>query len=117
MGAPTGPDQTSSGHLVAERYRLDRPVGRGGMGTVWLAHDVMLDRPVAVKEVTHPTAVSPEERALLEQRTMREARTAARLTSPRTTTVHDVVAEGGRPWIVMEYVESRTLAEQLDVSG
>jgi serine/threonine protein kinase len=87
------------------------------MGTVWLAHDQVLDRPVAVKEVAYPTAVSPDERALLAERTMREARAAARLSSPRTTTVHDVVDEGDRPWIVMEYVESRTLGEVLKTSG
>jgi serine/threonine protein kinase len=87
------------------------------MGTVWLAHDEVLARPVAVKEVTYPTVVSDEERELLEQRTMREARAAARLTSPRTTTVHDVVDEDGRPWIVMEYVESRTLGELMAERG
>ncbi len=109
-----GPGQN---RVVAGRYALDRPVGRGGMGTVWLAHDRVLDRPVAVKEVTYPDVVSEDERSLLEGRTMREARAAARLSSPRTTTVHDVVAEDGRPWIVMEYVESRTLADVLATSG
>lgn len=103
--------------VVAGRYELTRPVGRGGMGTVWLAHDAVLDRPVAVKEVAYPPVVTDEERVVLEERTMREARAAARLTSPHTTTVHDVVDEGGRPWIVMEYVESRTLREVLDTSG
>src|SRR3954469_22654759 len=102
---------------VAGRYLLDRPVGRGGMGTVWLAHDQVLDRPVAVKEVTYPGVVSEDERSLLEERTMREARGAARLPSPRTTTVHDVVAEDGRPWIVMEYIESQTLNDVLATSG
>src|SRR4051812_18049024 len=102
---------------VAGRYLLDRPLGRGGMGTVWLAHDQVLDRPVAVKEVSYPSVVSDEERRLLEERTMREARAAAKLSSPRTTTVHDVVAEQGRPWIVMEYVESRTLADVLSETG
>jgi serine/threonine protein kinase len=109
--------EPEDGRLVAGRYRLGRPVGRGGMGTVWLAHDQVLDRWVAIKEVTYPGVVSSDERALLEERTLREARAAARLSSPRTTTVHDVVAEGGRPWIVMEYVESRTLAEVMAASG
>src|SRR3954451_5663028 len=105
------------GRLISGRYQLGRPIGRGGMGTVWLAHDRVLDRPVAVKEVTYPGVVSNDERALLEERTMREARAAARLSSPRTTTVHDVVAEDGRPWIVMEYIESRTLNDVLATSG
>ncbi len=87
------------------------------MGTVWLAHDSKLDRPVAIKEVSYPEAVSEAERQLLEQRTMREARSAARLSSPRTTTVHDVVEEAGRPWIVMEYVESRTLGQLVSEHG
>ena len=114
---PPQPDSTADQRCVAGRYVLDRPLGRGGMGTVWLAHDQVLDRLVAVKEVAYPTVVSEEERVLLEERTMREARAAARLSSPRTTTVHDVVDEGGRPWIVMEYIESHTLGEVLKSSG
>jgi serine/threonine protein kinase len=117
MVGSSGPGSATPMRVVAGRYQLNRPIGRGGMGTVWLAHDEVLDRPVAVKEVAYPPVVSEEERAVLEERTMREARAAARLTSPRTTTVHDVVTEDGRPWIVMEYVESQTLRERLDASG
>jgi serine/threonine protein kinase len=114
---PEHPQAADEQRTVAGRYLLERPVGRGGMGTVWLAYDRKLDRRVAIKEVRYPEAVSEEERQLLEQRTLREARSAARFSSPRTTTVHDVVDEGGRPWIVMEYVESRTLGELVSAHG
>lgn len=81
------------------------------MGSVWLASDAILDRDVAVKEVTFPVSLSDEERQSLRERTLREARAAARFQHPRVTTVHDVVEEDGRPWIVMEHVPSRSLSE------
>jgi len=71
------------------------------MGTVWRASDTLLRRDVAVKEVVCPPGMAASDRESMYERTMREARAAARLSSPRTTTVHDVVAEDGRPWIVM----------------
>jgi len=86
------------------------------MGTVWLATDGVLHRQVAVKEVTFP-AVAPEERRLLRERTLREARAAARFQHPRVITVHDVVEEDGKPWIVMEHVPSRTLAQVIRDQG
>lgn len=98
------------GRLLADRYRLLSQLGRGGMGTVWLATDAVLGRQVAIKEVTF-AAAAPEERRLLRERTLREARAAARFEHPRVTTVHDVVETDGMPWIVMEYVPSRTLTQ------
>lgn len=83
--------------VVAGRYRLLRNLGRGGMGTVWQAHDTLLVRDVAIKEVG--LASDPDVR-----RTLREARAAATLRHPCIVTVHDVVTEQGRPWIVMELV-------------
>ena len=76
--------------LVAGRYRLRSELGRGGMGVVWLAEDTTLHRDVAVKEITYAPDVSAEERAVLHERTLREARAAARLDHPSVTTVHDV---------------------------
>ncbi|WP_119728773.1 serine/threonine-protein kinase [Thermomonospora amylolytica] len=106
--------QAQQGHLLGNRYRLDRVVGRGGMGTVWQAYDTMLDREVAVKEVLLPPGLSPDERDVLYERTFREARASARLNHPSVVTVHDVVNEGGRPWLVMEFVRARSLQDMID---
>ena len=113
MSADTGP-QT---RVVAGRYALGEVLGRGGMGTVWLATDRVLERQVAVKEVTFPMHVTEEERAVLRERTMREARAAARLDHPHVTTVYDVVEEDGKPWLVMKHVPARSLQEIIEERG
>ncbi|MDL4775921.1 serine/threonine-protein kinase [Actinomadura xylanilytica] len=100
--------------LLANRYRLDEVVGRGGMGTVWRAYDVMLDREVAVKEVVLPPGLTVSERDVLYERTFREARASARLSHPGVVVVHDVVEESDRPWIVMELVLARSLQDLLE---
>ncbi|OIV36434.1 hypothetical protein BIV57_16360 [Mangrovactinospora gilvigrisea] len=103
--------------VLAGRYRLEGRLGQGGMGTVWRAVDLLLDRSVAVKEVLVDAGSGHAERAERRERVLREARTAARLTHPRIVVVHDVVEEDGRPWIVMELVEGRSLAEALHEEG
>ncbi|WP_433534678.1 protein kinase domain-containing protein [Micromonospora sp. CA-249363] len=103
--------------LIAGRYRLLDLVGRGGMGRVWRARDEMLHREVAVKEVVPPNWLADNERAELRSRTLREARTAARLNHPAVVRLYDVVQVEGSPWIVMEYVPSRTLQDVLDAEG
>jgi eukaryotic-like serine/threonine-protein kinase len=103
--------------LLAGRYRLVSVVGRGGMGTVWQARDEVLDRDVAVKEVLVHPGLGDDERAVLHQRTLREARATARLNHPAIVTVHDVVDEDDRPWIVMEFLTSRSLQEVIDQDG
>jgi serine/threonine protein kinase len=113
MNADTDP-QT---RLVAGRYALGGVLGRGGMGTVWLATDRVLERRVALKEITFPVDLTGEERAVLRERTMREARAAARLDHPRVTKVYDVVEEDGKPWLVMELVAARTLQDILEEQG
>jgi serine/threonine protein kinase len=103
--------------VVAGRYALTDVLGRGGMGTVWLATDRVLERQVALKEVTFSVELSDEERSILRERTMREARAAARLDHPCVTRVYDVVEEDGKPWLVMEHVSSRSLQEILESEG
>jgi serine/threonine protein kinase len=96
--------------LLADRYRLLSPLGQGGMGIVWRAVDELLRQEVAIKEVRLPPDLDEASRTDLAERTLREARAAARLRShPSIVTVHDVVLDGGRPWIVMELVHGRSL--------
>ncbi|HUB37598.1 MAG TPA: serine/threonine-protein kinase [Streptosporangiaceae bacterium] len=98
-----------AGRLIAGRYRLQGPIGRGAMGIVWRGRDELLARDVAVKEVQISALASASESEAIYQRTLREARTAARLKHPSVVTVYDVVEEGGSPWIIMELVEARSL--------
>ncbi|TWF85722.1 serine/threonine protein kinase [Streptomyces capillispiralis] len=99
------------GSLVAGRYRLGESIGSGGMGRVWRAHDEVLHRAVAIKELTAALYVSDSERTMLLARTRAEARAAARINHSAVVTVHDVLEHDGRPWIVMELVEGRSLAD------
>ncbi|GAA3955832.1 serine/threonine-protein kinase [Actinoplanes auranticolor] len=99
--------------LIGGRYRLLEVIGTGGMGRVWLADDELLHRPVAVKEITTPAGGSSSQMLDAQLTTMREARAAARLEHPGVVGVYDVVWRPDRSWIVMEYVESRSLAAVL----
>ncbi|MFB4313216.1 protein kinase [Actinomadura sp. 21ATH] len=87
------------------------------MGTVWQAHDEVLGRDVAVKEVILPHGLTDEERSVHHKRTFREARTAARLGHPGVVTVYDVVEEDGRPWIIMELIHARSLDQVIKQEG
>lgn len=91
--------------MLAGRYRLVEPIGRGGMGKVWRAHDELLHRTVAVKELTAGLYVAQADRDVLHQRTQKEAWAAARIQHPAVVTVHDVLEHDDRPWIVMEYID------------
>jgi serine/threonine protein kinase len=106
-----------TGRVIAGRYRLQAPIGRGAMGVVWRARDQLLDRDVAVKEVQIADTLTEEERATAYQRTLREAKTAARLNHPAVVTVYDVAEDGGRPWIVMQLVSAQSLDQVLATSG
>jgi eukaryotic-like serine/threonine-protein kinase len=102
---------------VAGRYVLGGPLGRGGMGTVWRADDVLLGRPVAVKEVELPDGPPGAGGLALRERALREARAAARLNHPGAVTLHDVVEADGRLFLVMELVEAPTLRDLVERSG
>src|SRR5262249_39923097 len=105
------------GSVLGGRYRLVSQIGRGGMGTVWHAHDELLDREVGVKAMLVAPELTPDEYEVLHRRTLREARLAARLNHPAIVTIHDVVEEDGRPWIVMELLHARSLDEQVKQDG
>jgi predicted Ser/Thr protein kinase len=87
--------------LLHERYRVVRKLGRGAFATVYLAEDLRMGRPVAVKVV--------EDSADLDGRALREAQAAAKLDHPHIVTVHEVVRETGRTFLFTEYVEGQTL--------
>ncbi|WP_220182892.1 serine/threonine-protein kinase [Sphaerisporangium album] len=103
--------------LLASRYELIAPLGRGTMGTVWRAHDRLLGRDVAVKEIRHDPGLSKSQRDELRERMIREGRAAAKIAHPSVATVHDAIVVDGSPWIVMELVEARSLDQVIDEEG
>ncbi|WP_031477511.1 serine/threonine-protein kinase [Streptomyces bicolor] len=109
--------QDNRERLLAGRYRLGGVLGRGGMGTVWRAEDETLGRTVAVKELRFPSNIDEEEKRRLITRTLREAKAIARIRNNSAVTVFDVVEEDDRPWIVMELVEGKSLAEVIREDG
>ncbi|MFI9153872.1 protein kinase [Streptomyces sp. NPDC053367] len=111
------PRQDKSARLLAGRYRLGDVLGRGGMGTVWRAEDETLGRTVAVKELRFPSNIDEDEKRRLITRTLREAKAIARIRNNSAVTVYDVVEEDDRPWIVMELVEGKSLAEVIREDG
>lgn len=103
--------------MLAGRYRLVESIGRGGMGKVWRAHDELLHRTVAVKELTAGLYVAQADRDVMHARTQKEARAAARIQHPAVVTVHDVLEHDDRPWIVMEYIDGPSLADAAKTAG
>jgi serine/threonine-protein kinase len=93
---------------LADRYRLERELGRGGFAIVYLAHDVRHDRPVALK-VLHPEIAS----SLGTERFEREIRLAARLQHPHILTVHDSGVANGQLWFAMPFIEGESLRDRL----
>ena len=99
--------------MIAARYQVERTIGKGGMGTVWLARDERLGRDVAVKQI----GLLPGETAPDLARAMREARSSAVLNHPNVVSIYDVVEENDRIWLVMEYVPCRTLGQIIKQDG
>jgi serine/threonine-protein kinase len=104
------PGSIGIGELLKDRYRLERTLGRGGMAAVWLGHDEVLDRPVAVKVLADTIAGDPGFVA----RFRREAHTAAGLSHPNLADVYDFSEEGERPYLVMQFVPGENLAVRLE---
>jgi serine/threonine protein kinase len=103
--------------LIADRYRLLRRVGSGGMGVVWEGWDERLERRVALKQLYRQSGASTREAELANQRAMREARLTARLQHPHAVPVFDAVEQDGQLWIVMPFIPSITLAAVLEQGG
>jgi serine/threonine protein kinase len=106
--------------MVAGRYQLIRPLGRGGMGVVWLGEDALAGRKVAVKELRAPDGVSEAERDVFRKRALQEARSAARLAHPNAVILHDIVpptAADDAVYLIMEYVDGATLAQVVEREG
>jgi eukaryotic-like serine/threonine-protein kinase len=105
--------------IVAGRYRLVEALGQGGMGRVWMARDEILGRDVAIKEIVPPPGLTDSERQEMRERSLREARAIARLNHPNVVRIFDVVRPDpdSDPWIVMEYVPSRSLQDVLAADG
>ena len=111
-----------AGRLIAGRYRLQDPIGRGATGIVWRGRDELLHRDVAVKEVLVTAGQAPGDSrrtigAASYERTLREARAAARLSHPCVVTVFDILDEAGSPWIVMELIGGRSLDRVIAEDG
>ncbi|MEU4761844.1 serine/threonine-protein kinase [Actinosynnema sp. NPDC023794] len=98
---------------IAGRYRLTERIGTGGMGVVWRAEDQRLRRIVAVKELLSRTGFDQESI----DRAIREGRIAARLSHPNVIALYDVVEYDGHPWLIMEYLPSRSLATVMTERG
>src|SRR5215208_3288009 len=98
---------------LAGQYSIERELGRGGMGVVYLAREVRLDRPVAIKVL--PPALAA--RGDLRERFLREARTAARLSHPNVVPIFDVDEAGAFVYFAMAYVDGETLGERVRARG
>ncbi|MEU6377638.1 serine/threonine-protein kinase [Streptomyces sp. NPDC046909] len=103
--------------VIAGRYRLEARLGRGGMGVVWRASDLLLGRRVAVKELSLDETLSEAEARWQRDRTLREARAVAQLRHPHIIVVHDVVEYDERPYLVMELIDGGSLADRIAVHG
>lgn len=113
--APEGaePPSANVGALIGGKYELQRRIGQGGMGTVFLAQDRVLDRKVAIKQMRAELRDNPEAR----ERFLKEASIIAHLTHPNIVPIHDIVREPGGTYLVLDYVQGRALSEELSKNG
>ena len=108
---------TDDGRLVAGRYQLGHRIGSGAMGIVWQAHDARLHRTVAVKQLLLQPGLAEADTDEAKRRAMREGRIAARLQHPHAIAVYDVAEDDGQPWLVLEYLPSKSLSTVLSERG
>ena len=106
---PLLPQATDDPTIVAGRYELERSLGTGGMGEVFVATDRTLDRPVALKRLPGALTDDPDAR----KRFFREAQALARIDDPNVVSVFDAGEDDGRPFLVMELVQGATVADEL----
>jgi serine/threonine-protein kinase len=107
----------SPGDVIAGKFRLERVIGRGGMGSVWAARHAQLDMPVALKFIELPEGGSDQDVADARARFDREARAIAQIRSPHVVQILDHGVDGDRPFIVMELLEGEDLGERLRREG
>ncbi|WP_063813611.1 serine/threonine-protein kinase [Herbidospora daliensis] len=103
--------------LLGARYQLTIPIRRDGSGIMWQAHDLLLKRDVAIKEVQPPYRTDRPDMELARRKALNEARSAARLSHPAIITVHDLLEENGRLYIVTEFLEGLTLKQTIEHLG
>jgi serine/threonine protein kinase len=105
------------GLLIADRYQLIEQIGVGAMGAVWLGADNRLNRRVALKQVVLEPGLDLRQASEARQRILREGRISARLQHPHAVAIYDVSMHDGEPWLVMEYLRARSLANVLTMDG
>ncbi len=106
-----------SGTIIGDKYRLDRPIGRGGFGTVYQAVHTAIERTVAIKifDPADPAHVDPTKAKERADRFVKEARLVSQLEHPNTVTIHDFgLEDDGKAYLVMEFIEGLTLGELLN---
>ncbi|MGL4304589.1 MAG: serine/threonine-protein kinase [Mycobacteriaceae bacterium] len=117
MSTPANPPRPNRvagpNYLVAGRYRLRSKIGGGGMGAVWRAKDELLDREVAIKQIVSTARMNASEAQQVRDQVIREGRIAAKFSNPHAIEMHDITLEANEPWLVMEYLPSRSLAQVL----
>jgi hypothetical protein len=108
---------TAAGDLLTGRYRVERPLATGALGHIWLGVDERTGRTVALKKCALPDGLTPQQHAVVRLWVPREARAFARIRHPHVIRTFDVLLDGDAPWIVMEYVPSRSLLDVIHDEG
>jgi tRNA A-37 threonylcarbamoyl transferase component Bud32 len=116
-GGASSPGGGTVAQMLGTRYQVTARLGAGAFGEVYRARDSLLGRDIAVKTIRLESFVEPSQLEEVKKRFLREAQVAARLTHPNIVTTHDIVAEAGRSFIVMELVSGETLQSRLATRG